>query len=83
MKKHKESENLYLKAISSEKKSLGEEHPSYALSLNNLAALYKEMHRYDEAEPLYLKAVEYPWGVDWVQEASPCLFGPDLPHAGG
>jgi hypothetical protein len=32
-------------------KALGEEHPSVAASLNNLAALYYTQGRYTEAEP--------------------------------
>jgi tetratricopeptide (TPR) repeat protein len=37
---------------------LGEEHPSVALSLNNLALLYNSQGRYSEAEPLCLQALE-------------------------
>ncbi len=40
------------------KKRLGEEHPSVAASLNNLAYLYRSQGRYSEAEPLYLEALE-------------------------
>jgi tetratricopeptide (TPR) repeat protein len=32
---------------------LGENHPDYATSLNNLAALYGDMGNYAQAEPLY------------------------------
>jgi len=39
------------------KKKLGEEHPRYAASLNNLAELYRTMGRYDQAEPLYKQAL--------------------------
>ncbi|MBL1201632.1 MAG: tetratricopeptide repeat protein [Nostoc sp. GBBB01] len=39
------------------KKRLGEEHPDFAQSLNNLALLYKSQGRYSEAEPLYLQAL--------------------------
>jgi hypothetical protein len=35
---------------------LGEGHPEYATSLNNLAVLYRAMGRHGEAEPLSLKA---------------------------
>jgi Tetratricopeptide repeat len=34
----------------------GSEHPSIAGSLNNLAALYREMGDYAKAEPLYERA---------------------------
>ena len=39
------------------RKLLGEEHPSVATSLNNLAALYRSQGRYEEAEPLYQQAL--------------------------
>ncbi|NER84815.1 MAG: tetratricopeptide repeat protein, partial [Leptolyngbya sp. SIO1D8] len=37
---------------------LGERHPEVATSLNNLADLYSDQGRYDEAEPLYHQALE-------------------------
>ena len=37
---------------------LGEEHPSFATSCNNLAGLYRAMGRYEEAESLFKQAVE-------------------------
>ncbi|MEI1374659.1 tetratricopeptide repeat protein [Nostoc sp. UHCC 0926] len=40
------------------KKHLGDEHPSVASSLNNLASLYRSQGRYSEAEPLYIQALE-------------------------
>ncbi|MBI0400295.1 tetratricopeptide repeat protein [Cyclobacterium marinum] len=40
------------------KKELGENHPYYVTSLNNLGGLYQYMGRYDEAEPLYIQAIE-------------------------
>ncbi|ALF56258.1 NB-ARC domain-containing protein [Nostoc piscinale CENA21] len=39
------------------KKRLGEEHPSVATSLNNLAELYLYQGKYSKAEPLYLQAL--------------------------
>ncbi|MBG1266717.1 tetratricopeptide repeat protein, partial [Nostoc sp. WHI] len=39
------------------KKRLGEEHPSVATSLNNLALLYNSQGRYSEAEPLFIQAL--------------------------
>ncbi|NJK60748.1 MAG: tetratricopeptide repeat protein [Oscillatoriales cyanobacterium SM2_1_8] len=36
---------------------LGANHPDTANSLNNLAALYKSMGRYEEALPLYERAI--------------------------
>ena len=40
------------------KQLLGENHPDYAMSLNNLAALYDSQGKYEEAEPLYIQALE-------------------------
>lgn len=37
---------------------LGADHPDTALGLNNLAALYKSMGRYSEAEPLYGQSLQ-------------------------
>ena len=37
---------------------LGENHPDYANSLDNLALLYMHMGDYAQAEPLYQKALE-------------------------
>ncbi len=38
--------------------ALGEDHPDFATSLNNLAELYRAMGRYEEAEPLYKQSLE-------------------------
>lgn len=37
---------------------LGEQHPDFAQSLNNLAGLYDSMGRYEQAEPLYQQDLE-------------------------
>nr|WP_232224210.1 tetratricopeptide repeat protein [Mastigocladopsis repens] len=52
------------------KKRLGEEHPSVASSLNNLAGLYNSQGRYSEAEPLFQQALEL----------SKRLLGEEHPH---
>ncbi len=36
---------------------LGEEHPDTALSLNNLAMLYQDQGKYEQAEPLLQQAL--------------------------
>ncbi len=36
---------------------LGEQHPDFATSCNNLALLYNTTGRYEEAEPLFKQAV--------------------------
>jgi CHAT domain-containing protein/tetratricopeptide (TPR) repeat protein len=40
------------------RQDLGEDHPDYAASLNNLAELYRAMGNYAAAEPLYRRAIE-------------------------
>ncbi|MHC5935962.1 tetratricopeptide repeat protein [Nostoc sp.] len=47
----------YKQCLEITKKRLGEEHPSVAASLNNLASLYRSQGRYSEAEPLYIQAL--------------------------
>ena len=37
---------------------LGNEHPDYATSLNNLAVLYESIGSYERAEPLYLETIK-------------------------
>ena len=41
-----------------DKKLLGEEHPSVAKTLGNLASLYDDQGRYDEAETLFIQALD-------------------------
>jgi CHAT domain-containing protein/Tfp pilus assembly protein PilF len=45
------------KVLALYKQVLGEQHPQYATSLNNLAALYDSMGDYARAEPLYRQAL--------------------------
>ena len=52
------AEPLYRQALEIKKKALGEGHPDYATSLNNLAGLYHAMGAYDRAEPLFRQALE-------------------------
>ncbi|MDF5712167.1 MAG: tetratricopeptide repeat protein, partial [Nostoc sp. S4] len=56
--RYSEAEPIYIQALALRRKLLGEEHPSVALSLNNLAALYKSQGRYSEAEPIYIQALD-------------------------
>lgn len=53
-----DAEPLCLSAMKITRAALGEHHPEYASSLNNLAALYRAMGRHAKAEPLCLKAME-------------------------
>ncbi|MEH2086381.1 tetratricopeptide repeat protein, partial [Nostoc sp.] len=56
--RYSEAEPLYIQALALRRKLLGEEHPSVASSLNNLAGLYRSQGRYSEAEPLYIQALD-------------------------
>ena len=53
-----DAEPLYKQAMEIRRTALGERHPDYATSLNNLALLYDAMGRHTEAEPLYKQAME-------------------------
>ena len=48
---------LCQRALASDEKALGPEHPSVAIRLNNLALLYDEQGKYSAAEPLYQRAL--------------------------
>ena len=53
-----DAEPLCKQAMEIRRTALGEQHPDYAGSLNNLAVLYDAMGRHAEAEPLYKQAME-------------------------
>ena len=46
-----------LRALAIREKALGATHPSTAISLSNLAELYRLLGAYSQAEPLYLRAL--------------------------
>jgi hypothetical protein len=48
----------YTEAMNIRKEILGEEHPAYATSLNNIAYVYKKKGEYNKALDLYLKVIE-------------------------
>ncbi|UJB73034.1 tetratricopeptide repeat protein (plasmid) [Acaryochloris sp. 'Moss Beach'] len=48
----------YQKCLEQTQQRFGNEHPSVATSLNNLAGLYENQGRYTEAEPLYVQTLE-------------------------
>ena len=54
---HKGAERLYRRALSIKEKALGPEHPDIAMTLNNLAVLYKSENKLRAAAPLYLRAL--------------------------
>jgi len=49
---------LYQKALELSKRLLGDNHPDVAISMNNLAALYRYARRYRKAKPLFEKALK-------------------------
>jgi hypothetical protein len=52
------AEPLYRQALEVRRTALGEAHPDFAQSLNNLAELYRATGNYAAAEPLYRQALE-------------------------
>jgi CHAT domain-containing protein len=48
---------LAQRALASQEKALGPDHPEVATALNNLAVLYRAQGRYADAEPLYKRAL--------------------------
>jgi tetratricopeptide (TPR) repeat protein len=48
---------MYMRSLNINEKALGPEHPDVAMSLNNLAYIYQQQGRCEEAEPLYARAV--------------------------
>lgn len=58
MGQYEKAEPLYLLAKEIRQKVLGERHPDYATSLDNLAALYGSMGQYDKAESFYMLTID-------------------------
>ena len=52
------AEPLYRQALAIRRKALGEKHPDYANSLNNLALLHASLGDFAQAEPLFRQALE-------------------------
>ena len=52
-----EAEPLYLEALASRRRTLGNEHPSTLASINSLANLLSDQGKLIDAEPLYLEAM--------------------------
>jgi len=55
--RYSEAMPLAQRALAILEKALGPNHPSVAVSLNNLAELYQAEGRYAEAEPLYKRSL--------------------------
>ena len=52
-----ETEALYQQSLAIREKALGPEHSDVAVSLNNLATLYRKQGKYEEVEPLCRRAL--------------------------
>jgi tetratricopeptide (TPR) repeat protein len=68
--RYREAGSIYEQILVKRQKLFGQEHPSVAISLNNLALLYDNQGRYEEAEPLYIQALQM----------SQKLFGQEHPN---
>jgi tetratricopeptide (TPR) repeat protein len=55
---YREAEPLMRRALQIDERSLGKDHPSVAVRLNNLAQLLKDTNRLAEAEPLVRRALQ-------------------------
>ena len=55
--KYEQALPLFRAALDTAEARYGEESPLLALDLNNLAEVYRLTRRYDEAEPLYKRAI--------------------------
>ncbi|NJN74452.1 MAG: tetratricopeptide repeat protein [Limnothrix sp. RL_2_0] len=56
--KYEAAEPLYIDALQMTKELLGDRHPDVALSMNNLAWLYRNREQYARAMPLYEQAFD-------------------------
>jgi hypothetical protein len=52
-----QAEDLYRRALAMKEKLLGPEHPDVAVTLNNLATLYRSQDRLEEAKGLYRRCL--------------------------
>ena len=56
--KYAEAEPLYHQALEGRRRTLGDEHPSTLVSINNLGMLRKNQGKYAEAESLFREGLE-------------------------
>ena len=54
MHKYGQAEQSYARALKILESHLGKEHPEYVLTLHNVANLYRDMGKYEQAETYYL-----------------------------
>lgn len=55
---YEKAAELYKKALEITEKTIGKEHPDYAIHLNNLASVYYLQGNYEEAVEIYKQAIE-------------------------
>ena len=55
---YQKAEVILIDVMGRIKRELGENHPTYAITVSNLATLYMNTIDFDKAEPLYLESVE-------------------------
>jgi tetratricopeptide (TPR) repeat protein len=55
--RYSDAEPLYKRALAVREQALGPDHPDVAVSLNNLAELYRAQGHYADAEPLHKRAL--------------------------
>jgi tetratricopeptide (TPR) repeat protein len=53
-----EAEPMMLQVLELNEQTTGKNHINYATALNNLAALYDKLGRYEESAPLHLAALK-------------------------
>ena len=56
--RYEEAERLLNEVLEADKKTIGEKHPDFAISLQNLAALSQAMGNFEKAKTLYVQAME-------------------------
>ena len=55
---HIAAESRYKRALAIREKALGPDHPDVATIANNLASLYQDMGKYEQALPIYQQAIK-------------------------
>ena len=56
--RYDKAEAMFKDVIETDRKTIGEKHPDFAISLQNLAVLYQAMGNFEKAKGLYLQALE-------------------------
>ncbi len=56
--RYDKAEIMFKEVLEVDRKTIGEKHPDFAISLQNLAVLYQAMGNFEKAKGLYLQALE-------------------------